>query len=118
MVDIIADEYNDMAVIDELLYSAAKRLVELSRENFIAPMTCRGVSAYKIFRDEIWGDLRFPFRADHIYYKKNKLYDFPQKNWKQRFINLFANFFYKVPFIRREIQKNMRKHMIRGFERL
>lgn len=118
LVDIIADEYNDVTVIDELLSRTAERLVEFSRENFIAPMTCRGVSAYKIFRDEIWGELRFLFRADHIYYKKNKLYDFPQKNLKQRFINLFANFFYKIPFIRREIQKNMREHMIRTFEKL
>ena len=35
------------------------------------------VGGRKVLRDDIWGRLRFPFIADHEYYEKHGLYDFP-----------------------------------------
>jgi len=44
-----------------------------------------GIGGIKIFRDAIYGRLRFPFQADHKFYKENGLYNFPQKDKNQGF---------------------------------
>ncbi len=46
-----------------------------------------GVGGTKIFRDDIFGGLKFPFRNDHIIYKRDGHYDFPHKFRKSRIIN-------------------------------
>ena len=53
----------------------------------MAPPTFYSVGGWKIFRDEIWAWLRFPFIADDRYYKKHGLYDFPKRKPGQRTIN-------------------------------
>ena len=39
----------------------AQKLTRYSKLNVSQPETCLGVGAGKIFRDEIWGNLRFIF---------------------------------------------------------
>lgn len=63
----------------------------------------------KIFRDEVWGNLRFPFVADHKAYKTLNVYDFPQKNYKSRIMNFIFILMCKFPFIRKEIYSNQIK---------
>ena len=45
---------------------------------YIKPRTFLGVAGMKIFRDDIWSELRVVFRADHRAYKSLGYYDFPQ----------------------------------------
>ena len=59
-----------------------------------------------LFRDEVWGHIRFPFIADHKAYKRHKVYDFPQKNFQSRIHNNILIFLCKIPFIRKEIYSN------------
>ncbi|HEY3424518.1 MAG TPA: flavodoxin, partial [Negativicutes bacterium] len=97
----------------------AMRCVEYSRQQYITPATFLGVGGIKIFRDEIWGNLRFPFEADHQFYKANDMYDFPQKDYVTRIRNFFFRLMIKIPAIRREIySEKMITNMVKPYKKI
>ena len=49
------------AELDGSITCFAQKLTRYSKMNVSQPETCLGVGAGKIFRDEIWGNLRFIF---------------------------------------------------------
>ncbi len=114
----VTDEYGDSAKIDNLLQGLAKRLVQFADNNYIKPSTFLGVGGTKIFRDDIWGRLRFPFRADYVAYRKLGIYDFPQKEYKTRIQNAIMLLLSKSPAFRREINKRMKKEMIKPLQKV
>jgi multimeric flavodoxin WrbA len=114
-VGIVTDEYKDSDRIDNLIQKLAKRSIVLSDKKYIKPQTFLGVGGRKIFRDDMWGRLRFVFQADHKYYKKVGFYDFPQRNFKARMTNLVMIAMSKIPGFKREFQRNLRDLMIRPY---
>ena len=119
LVDIITDEYEDSAEIDTLLHSFASRLVQFIDINYTKPRTFLGVGGMKVFRDDIWGRLRFPFVADHRFYKQHGIYDFPQKDFRTRIQNGFMMFLSKIPKIRKEIYtKRMKDEVIKPLRKI
>jgi hypothetical protein len=76
-------------------------------------MTFLGVGGGKIFRDEVYGMLRFVFQADHRYYKKHKFYDFPQKNYKVRRMNALMMIMTKIPPVRKKFLKVIKEEMVK-----
>ena len=73
----------------------------------------------KIFRDDIFGRLRFPFVADHKFYKQQGIYNFQQKNYKIRIKNVFMVLLTKVPSIRKEIYtKRIKDGMIKPLQKI
>lgn len=73
---VATDEYDTDRQIDEL----AKALDFALRTKHTAPQSFFGVGGMKIFRDLIY-QMRGMMRADHKFYKKAGIYDFPQKKW-------------------------------------
>lgn len=119
LVDFVTDEYGDSLDIDSQLQNLAIQIIRSSNSNYIKPPTFLGVGGNKIFRDAIYGRLRFPFQADHRYYQKNGLYDFPQKDFKTRIRNMIMFLLTKIPSMRREIyQKRIKNEMIKPFENI
>jgi hypothetical protein len=119
LVDFITDEYDDSAQIDALLQNLAERVVKFADENYIKPETFLGVGGRKIFRDDIWGRLRFPFQADHKFYGKHGIYDFPQKDRKARIANMMLILLTKIPKMRKEIyNKRMKAEIIKPFQKV
>lgn len=118
LVDIITDEYPDSKTIDALLDNFAFRLIKFANEQYIKPRTFLGISGMRIFRDDVFGHLRFIFQADHRYYKKHGIYDFPQKDIKTRITNFFLIPLTKIPIIKKTIQKNTKKFMILPFKQI
>ena len=118
LVDFITDESGDSAQIDTLIQSLAERLVQFAEHNYIPPKTFLGTGGMKIFRDDIWGRLRFVFQADYGYYKKHKIYDFPQKDLKVRLLNTFLIPLTKIPRIRRELPKKIRDQMVSRYQKM
>lgn len=119
LVDFITDEYDDSAQIDALLQNLAERVVKFADENYIKPETFLGVGGRKIFRDDIWGRLRFPFQADHKFYGKHGIYDFPQKDRKARITNTMLILLTKIPKMRKEIyNKRMKAEIIKPFQKV
>ena len=56
--------------------------------------------------------LRFVFQADHRYYKSHGLYDFPQKNYKTRRLNLLMTILTKIPPFRKKFLKIIKDEMV------
>lgn len=118
LIDIITDEFGDSSHIDEMLNSFANRIIHQANGMFISAPTFLGVAGTKIFRDEIWGRLRFPFRADFREYMNIGAFNFPQKNWKSRIQNLIMLFLSRSSIFRREVNKRMKDEMIKPFQKM
>lgn len=116
LVGILTDEYEISKEIDERMEAFAQNLVECSVKRYIRPQTFLGIGGMKIFRDDIWGRLRFVFQGDHRYYKKHGIYDFPQKEYITRIVNLIMITLTKIPPIKKNIRQNMKKFMIRSHQ--
>ncbi len=118
LVGFVTDEYNSSQEIDDRIDALSANLINLSRKEYIKPINFLGEGGRTIFRDNIWGDIRFPFVADHKAYKKQKVYDFPQKNIRVRVQNAIFLLMIKIPSFRKEIYKNrMLPTMIQPFEK-
>ncbi len=73
---VATDERDADAAVDAL----AKSLSFAIESGHTAPRNFFGVGGMKIFRDLIY-QMRGMMRADHKFYKKQGIYDFPQKKW-------------------------------------
>ena len=69
----------------------------LRKPPYIRPQTFLGVAGMKIFRDDIWSELKVVFRADHKAYKRLGFYDFPQRRIGQRILMGLAWFVTGLP---------------------
>ena len=119
ITDFITDECGVSAEIDALLLNLAGQLIRSANDDYAKPVGFLGVGGRKILRDDIYGRLRFPFRADHDFYKKNGLFDFPQKDYKTRIANSIMTLLSKIPPIRKEIYtKRMRTEMIKPLQKV
>ena len=67
-----------VATDEETMKKSIERLVYAINYKYVQPRNFYGVGGMKIFRDLIW-IMRGIMKADHVYYKKHGVYDFPQK---------------------------------------
>jgi hypothetical protein len=74
LAGVACDEINPDAEIDRL----AARIDYAIGNRYSQPRNFYGVGGMKIFRDLIWL-MRGLMKADHKFYKKHGIYDFPQK---------------------------------------
>ena len=74
LAGVATDEENPDLQVDQL----AKSLTFALETGHTAPRNFWGVGGMKIFRDLIY-QMRGMMRADHKFYKKQGIYDFPQK---------------------------------------
>lgn len=110
---IVTDESGN---ITQQIHGLASTLESYVQSGYRPPRQFLGEAGHKIFRDEIFGGLKGVFAADHKYYKKNGLYDFPQRNRRKRLTTALMYIAMKLPFIRKEIQCNMADYMIKPYE--
>jgi len=118
LVDIITDEDVHPSRIDKAIGGLAGRLVQLCDEGYLRPATFLGIGGMKIFRDDIWGSLRVVFKADHRSYRKNGIYDFPQKKLIR---NLFVRGMWIVtgiPWVYKKMIGNFKNFMIMPYRRV
>jgi multimeric flavodoxin WrbA len=100
------------AVLDAVLDQLAERLVRFSEAGYARPRTFLGVAGMKIFRDDIWSELKVVFRADHKAYKRLGFYDFPQRRLGKRLVMGLAWFITGLPGIRSKFPLMIRSQMI------
>lgn len=120
LVGFVTDEAQSSKEIDGQLYTLANSVVKFASLNYCKPYNSLGIGGWKVFRDEMWGDLRFPFIADYKAYKALGVYDFPQKNLKVRVMNFVVMAMVKFfPSIRKEIYtKQLKSNMVQGFKKI
>lgn len=113
LAGFVTDEDGSSAEIDAGLRALAERSVRFAREGYTRPADFLGVAGMKLFRDEVWGRLRFVFQADHRFYASRGLYDFPQKDLKMRGTNAVMGALLRVPAFRKEFKKRFKEEMIK-----
>jgi multimeric flavodoxin WrbA len=119
LVDIVTDELDDAKELDARLQSLAERVVHLAGKSYIKTKTFLSVGGMKVLRDDVWGKLRFPFQADHRFYRTHGLYDFPQRKYKSRLINSILILLTKIPSMRKEIyHKKMKEQMVKPLQKI
>ena len=107
----VSDE-NGADLVDAALDQLAERLVRFANCAYVKPRTFLGVAGMKIFRDDIWSELRVVFRADHRAYKKRGYYDFPQRRIGHRIVMGLAWFITGLPGIRSRFPSMIRTQMV------
>jgi len=119
MVDVVTDEAGYPKELDRAIRNMAFSAVALADRHYEAPPTFYSVGGWKIFRDEVWSWLRFPFIADHKYYKSHGLYDFPKRKTGHRMINGFLTLMVRLPGFRNVVyRQRMKTEMIRPFRKI
>lgn len=73
----VTDENPDSSALDAAITGFARQAAQAGKLGYAPPKTFRYHGGFKIFRDEVYANLRFTFSADHRWYKKHKRYDFP-----------------------------------------
>ncbi len=118
LAGIITDESQNSELIEQLLQNFATRIIKFSETSQGKPLTFLGVGGMKIFRDAIWGRLRFPFKADYDVYKSSDVFNFPQDRYKMRFRNQFMLLLSKSSKFRKEVNSRMKKEMIKPLQNI
>ncbi|HUN56071.1 MAG TPA: NAD(P)H-dependent oxidoreductase [Smithella sp.] len=113
LAGFVSDDMGSSDQINAALQTMASNAVLQCKLNYISPPTFYQVAGAKLFRDAVFGRLRTVFQADHRYYKKHGMYNFPQKHYKWRMINSLLVMLTKIPAFRREFIKRMKKEMIK-----
>lgn len=117
-VGFLTDECEDSVELDALLERLAEQLVQFAVEDYRKPATCLSVGGRKIFRDEIWGNLRFVFQADHRFYSRHGVYDFPQRRYKMRATVALMMLLTKIPKFREEVRRRTKVEMVKPYQKV
>lgn len=105
LIGFISDEVGDSKLLDKEINDFAKLGVYYSEKKYFREKNCLGVSAQKIFRDAIAGELGAIFLGDYSYYKKNGVFDF--LTIKEKIKYAFRRYFFRNEKVRKDIDKNM-----------
>ncbi len=114
---IVTDEYRDDRAITDRVVALARALDDCSVQPWTRPGTFLGVGGRKIFRDLIYG-MRGVLSADHAYYRREGLYDFPQSDWRMQAFNLLLGGMVTFPPSRKWVLRNMAKLKLMPFHKI
>jgi len=117
LVDIITDEADTSAELDLALDQFTEKLIRNATIHAKQPRTFLGVGGAKIFRDEMWGNLRFVFQEDYRYFKKHGMLDFPQSRLSLRLTHLLIPFIRLGP-VKKQVQEKTKDMMHRAHDQV
>ena len=92
------------------LEGTARRLAYAMERRYVQPRTFWGVGGMKIFRDLIWV-MRGLMKADHDFYKKHGVYDFPQKQRGRMLMMCLLGAMVRNPRIKAKMGNKMNEGM-------
>ncbi len=113
LAGVATDENDTDSAIDALSRSLAFAL----ETAHTAPQSFWGVGGMKIFRDLIY-QMRGMMRADHKFYKKRGIYDFPQKKWLTSLKMYFVGFLLGNEKILAKLGNKMNEGMLAPYEKM
>lgn len=117
VIDIVCDEFISSDALTKHLIQAGNDLIESIAENRKSQENFHFLAGHKIFRDFVYL-IKFVFRADHKFYKKNNYYDFPQKKISLRVVNRILMLILKFKPFRVEFQKRTKPSMVAELKRI
>jgi multimeric flavodoxin WrbA len=118
LAGVVTDEAGDSAQVDGLLQALAENLIWCAEAGYVRPPTFLGVGGMKVFRDDIWGRLRTVFQADHRAYRQMGIYDFPQKDWGIRALNVATGVLFKIPAVREGFARQIKPQMVQPYQKV
>ncbi|MDD3229473.1 MAG: NAD(P)H-dependent oxidoreductase [Oscillospiraceae bacterium] len=95
----------------------SKRLTYALEHKYVLPRNFYGVGGMKIFRDLIWL-MRGLMKADHDFYKKHGIYDFPQKKRGQMIKMKLLGALVRNPKISAKMGNKMNEGMIAPYQKV
>ena len=95
----------------------SQRLAYALKNRYVRPRNFYGVGGMKIFRDLIWL-MRGLMKADHDFYKKHGIYDFPQKKRGQMIKMLLLGALVRNPKINAKMGTKMNEGMIAPYKKV
>lgn len=110
---VATDEGDTTAEIQTL----AQALAFAMEGKLTRPANFYGVGGMKIFRDLIYV-MQGMMKADHKYYKAQKLYDFPQKKKKQLLQMKLVGGLLAIPSARRKMMGQMSRYIIAPYQKV
>jgi len=116
LAGIVTDESGDSQSINGLIQDLAENLVNAANVNYVKPMTFLGIGGRKLFRDEVYSNMRFPFLADHEYYEANGFYDFPDENSKEFQHSVKMLEAIKDPEFRKQVRNSMTENLVKPLQ--
>jgi multimeric flavodoxin WrbA len=118
LVDLVSDEAESGPRLDALIDAAASRSSAALAAGAMRPATFLGVGGMKIFRDDIYDELRIVFKSDHRAYAREGIYDFPQRKPVKRLAIWLGYWITSIPAVYRGMIRNLPALMVRQFEPL
>lgn len=94
----------------QTLTAMINRLAYAMEHKYVQPRNFWGVGGMKIFRDLIW-IMRGLMKADHDFYKKHGVYDFPQKQRGRMLVMCFLGAMVRNPRIKAKMGNKMNEGM-------
>ena len=99
------------------LEQMAARLAYAMENGYVQPRNFYGVGGMKIFRDLIWV-MRGLMKADHEFYKKHGVYDFPHRQWGRMLLMCFLGGMVRNPKIKAKMGNKMNEGMAAPYEKV
>jgi len=118
LAGVVTDECADSGQIDDLLEAFAAKCVDNAVSTYMLPRTFLGVGGHKIFRDQIWARLSFPFTADYRYYEAHGLFDFPQQDTRYLEFSKQMTEMIRDPKMKEMVRKMMKTEMLKGYAKM
>ena len=94
-----------------------QRLGYALNHHYVQPRNFWGVAGMKIFRDLIWV-MRGLMKADHEFYKRHGVYDFPQKQRGKMLMMCFLGAMVRNPKIKAKMGNKMNEGMVAPYEKV
>lgn len=99
------------------IHAMSKRLAFALENEYVQPRNFYGVGGMKIFRDLIWL-MRGLMKADHDFYKKHGVYDFPQKRRGYMIKMCFLGGLVRNPKVKSKMGNKMNEGMIAPYQKV
>ncbi len=115
-LDSVSDE-GDSELITESIKTLSKKMMWALENKASRPQTFWGIAGIKIFRDMIY-TMKGLMRDDHKYYKKNKLYDFPQNKKGMIIFSYILGSFMSIKRIKKKILPKLSSSRIKIYQRV
>ena len=101
----------------ETLEKMIDKLCYVINNKYVQPRNFYGVGGMKIFRDLIW-IMRGIMKADHVYYKKHGVYDFPQKRRGQMMLMCLLGSMVRNKKIKAKMGNKFNEGMIAPYQKV
>ena len=102
---------------EETIKAMTERLVYAMENKYLQPRNFYGIGGMKIFRDLIW-IMRGLMKADHNFYKKHGVYDFPQKQRGKMILMCFLGAMVRNPKIKAKMGNKFNEGMVAPYKKV